>query len=243
MTLIRNIVFVIILIIIVLVLLNFFSSHTSSNLTGINPGNKTIRIDSDKLVSSKNSNNFSYSVWFYVTDWQYRLTETKDLVVRNTRGRKSSSNPHISLAPYENNINIVIDTIQNNSNKNQQHHHHKQQNNCFIRNFPLQRWVNLIISLNGRTLDVYLNGKLVRTCILPGVAKPVGESDIKLTPNGGFSGWTSKLRFWAKPLNPQEAFNVYKEGPGGSSWLSIFDKYKLKISYLVNNVEQGSVSI
>lgn len=41
---------------------------------------------------------------------------------------------------------------------------------CMINNFPLQRWVNLIVSLNNRTMDVYLNGKLVRTCILPAPA-------------------------------------------------------------------------
>ena len=139
------------------------------------------------------------------------------------------------MAPYENNLNINISSTSPGNKTNN--------NDCTIRNFPLQRWTHLVVSLNNRTLDVYLDGKLVRTCILPGVAKPIGESDIQITPGGGFAGWTSRLKYWAQPLNPQEAFNVYKEGPGGSSWTNIFERYKLRVTYLVDNVEQGSISI
>ena len=34
----------------------------------------------------------------------------------------------------------------------------------------MQKWVNLIISVYGRTLDIYLDGKLTQTCVLPGPA-------------------------------------------------------------------------
>ena len=40
-----------------------------------------------------------------------------------------------------------------------------------IVNVPIQRWVNIFISVFGRTLDVYLDGKLVKTGILPSIAK------------------------------------------------------------------------
>ena len=199
-------------------------------------------VSSSDISSNKNSNNFAYSIWFYLDDWQYRLTETKDLLVRKTNARDDNHNPHISFPPYENNINIIIDTMQNNNSDDPNPITNK--NTCSVRNFPLQRWVNLIVSLNGRTLDVYVDGKLVRTCILPGVAKPLGESDILITPNGGFGGWTSRLQYWSNPLNPQEAFNVYRNGPsGGTNWLSIFDSFKIKVSLLIDNVQKGSFTI
>ena len=103
--------------------------------------------------------------------------------------------------------------------------------------------LTIIVSLNGRTLDIYLDGKLVRTCIIPGVAKPIGESDIEITPGGGFAGWTSRFKYWPKPLNPEEAYGVYKDGPGNNSFSNIFEKYKIKITYLVDNVEEGNFSI
>ena len=60
-------------------------------------------------------------------------------------------------------------------------------------NVPLQKWVNLIISLYGRTLDVYIDGKLVRTCVLPGVAQVNPDADILVTPMGGFQWMDIKL--------------------------------------------------
>ena len=113
---------------------------------------------------------------------------------------------------------------------------------CSITNFPIQSWVNLILSINGRTVDVYLDGKLVRTCLLPNIPKTIPDSNLKITPNGGFSGWTSKFQYWNKALNPQQAYNVYKDGLG-TGFSNFFDKYKLKFSYLVNNVEEGSIEI
>ena len=226
----RNILLGIAIIVVLYLIYYFFFSN--KNLSDMNPGNKEVKISASKLATNANSNNFTYSIWFYVSDWQYRLTEAKDLLVRSQDG---SSNPHISMAPYENNLNINISSIQPGGKGGD--------NDCTIRNFPLQRWTHVLVSLNNRTLDVYLDGKLVRTCILSGVAKPIGESDVLITPNGGFSGWTSRFRTWSKPLNPQEVFNVYREGPGSTgSGLSFLDRYKLRISYYVDNVEQGSFS-
>jgi len=40
---------------------------------------------------------------------------------------------------------------------------------CVVDNISIQKWVNIIVSLYNLTLDIYIDGKLVRTCILPGV--------------------------------------------------------------------------
>ena len=107
----------------------------------------------------------------------------------------------------------------------------------------MQKWVNLIVSLNSRTMDVYLDGKLVRTCVLPGIAKINPNADIYITPNGGFSGHTSNLQYFANPLNPQQAYNIYKDGYSSLGLASILEKYKIKISYLIDNNEEGSLVI
>jgi len=91
-------------------------------------------------------------------------------------------------------------------------------------------------------LDIYIDGKLVRTCILPGVARADNTANVFITPSGGFSGWTGRMKFWPHPLNPQEAFNVYRQGPG-TSGTNFFNKYRIKFSYLVDNVEKGSFEI
>ena len=67
-------------------------------------------------------------------------------------------------------------------------------------------------------------------------------ANIYITPSGGFSGWTGQMKYWPNPLNPQQAYNVYKEGPGTSD-TNIFNKYRIKFSYLVDNVEKGSFEV
>jgi hypothetical protein len=93
------------------------------------------------------------------------------------------------------------------------------------------------MSVNGRTLDIYLDGKLVNTCVMPGVAKISNSAPIVITPAGGFSGYTSNIEYWSKPTNPQEAWNIYRKGHGGGN---VFSKYKLKIAVLKNNKETSS---
>ena len=54
-------------------------------------------------------------------------------------------------------------------------------------------------------MDVYLDGKLARTCVLPGTAKVTESSNVYVTPAGGFSGSTNKLQYWDSATNPQQA--------------------------------------
>jgi len=114
---------------------------------------------------------------------------------------------------------------------------------CTVENIPIQKWVNVIISLYGRTLDIYIDGKLVRTCVLPGVAKVNNESSILVTPRGGFSGWTSTFKYWPNAFNPQEAYNVYKDGFGGSILGNALSKYRLRFSVIKDNKVNGSFEI
>ena len=234
----------VIIVVIILYLVMSWWSSSYVNLSGLNDGKNEIKIDYKKLNTNADSaSNFSYSIWFYVNDWGVDLAKTKPLLIR---GKSGVYNPSITLAPYENNINIMITTYPTKGGSDNSSHSAANLSSthpCTVRNFPLQKWVNLIVSLNGRTLDVYIDGKLVRTCILPGVAKVDPNANINITPGGGFNGYTSNLQYFAYPLNPQEAYNIYKEGPGTSGLFGFFDKYKLKVSYLVDNQEKASISI
>ena len=114
---------------------------------------------------------------------------------------------------------------------------------CTVRNFPLQKWVNLTVSLYGRTLDVYMDGKLVRTCILPGAAKSGTGGSIVVTPGNGFDGWTSQTKYWPDATNPQQAYSIYRDGYGGSIIGNIFNKYRIRISFLEDNQSKGSFEL
>lgn len=261
-----NIILTVAVLAVVVYLIWYFFFKKSKLLSRCRSGTKQLTISPSKLHGNSHSNNYSYSVWFYVTDWSYGLEREKVLIRRG--GASGQVNPLIQFSKFENNIEIHVNTfpipqpplgpgaytptgllpgVPTPSTLSAPHNSTigpipQAPHACTINNFPLQRWVNLIVSLNNRTLDVYLNGKLVRTCILPAPGQIDPDAPVLLTPDGGFKGWTSNTQYFPNGLNPQEAYNIYAAGPkcGGAS---VFDKYKLRIQYLVNNQEEASITI
>ena len=232
---------IIILVVAVLIyiIIRYFSK-TSTSLTIMQSGTEKQVIKANTLPNNSSTSNYTYSLWFYVQDWNYRFGEPKTLLVRQDQDGQPS--PSIVLGGAENNIRVSVSCYpqdQTTGTDSSSFIIHK----CNVPNFPLQSWVNLIISLYGRTLDMYIDGKLVRTCVLPGVAKVNPAANILVTPGGGFSGWTSNFEYWDDATNPQQAYNIYKSGFGGSTLGSLFNKYRVKISLLEDNQEQSSFEI
>ena len=90
---------------------------------------------------------------------------------------------------------------------------------------------------------MYIDGKLVRTCPLPGVAKVNPKANLQVTPHGGFHGYTAAFEYWDDATNPQQAYNIYKNG-FGSSWLGdLFNKYRIKVAFLEDNKEEWSFEV
>ena len=235
----KTILIVIAILIVLYFVLNFFFKKSTS-LTTMQDGKAKQIIPAGGLPNNSNTSNYTYSTWFYVDDWNYRFGEPKVLLGRLDQDQHPS--PSIVLGAMENDITISVSCYPQDSTtgvtKDKSIVH-----KCVVRNFPLQSWVNLIISLYGRTLDVYIDGKLVRTCVLPGVAKVNQDSNIKVTPNGGFSGWTANFEYLDTATNPQEAYNIYKTGFGGSMLGNLFNKYRIKVSFLEDNQEKGSFEV
>ena len=116
--------------------------------------------------------------------------------------------------------------------------------NCTIANVPVQKWVNLVVCTFGEQLDVYLNGKLTRTCLLPGRPRQSGEGDILITPGGGFKGWTARTQYWSRTLTPDEVYDIYKKGFGDQGILGgVFNKYRVRFALMHNGQSEGSFEI
>ena len=245
MALIQTVLTVVVVLIVLYFVINWLFGG-SSQLTRMANGNEKQTILASTLKNNNNSSNYTYSTWFYVNDWNYRFGEPKVLLGRLDNDKNPS--PSIVLDAMENNITISVSCYQHSGNSTSNTNGSASAGNsvthqCNVKNFPLQKWVNLIISAYGRTLDVYIDGKLVRTCILPGVAKVDAKSNITITPNGGFNGWTSNFMYWDKSTNPQEAYNIYKNGFGGSLLGNLFNKYRIKFAFMTDNKEVSSIEI
>lgn len=200
------------------------------------------------------SNNFAYSIWFYVNDWNYRYGSPKVIFGRmgalsaSTTGSVSGIGgvdpcPLVLLTPLENNLAISLACFPGSDQQSTDPSSKSIVHTCAVGNIPIQKWVNLLISVYGRTLDVYIDGKLVKTCLLPGIAKINNKADIYVTPAGGFDGWTSNLQYFPNSLNPQQAWNIYSKGYGSGIFSNLMNSYEIQISLLENGTVQSTTTI
>lgn len=241
----KNIILFVIIIVLLIIVIRYIMKDVNT-LTGLTSAQTMQKIDPSDLSSSSssgNTSNFTYSIWFFVDDWNYRYGEPKVIFGRMTTGTSEKEPcPSVVLGPVENSI-IVSLAVYPGVDEEPTDGTNYIVYNCGIANVPIQRWCNVFISVYGRTLDLYLDGKLVRTCVLPGVAKIDSNAPVYVTPMGGFSGWTSRFQYWPDASNPQKAWDIYKAGYGGSLLGSIFGKYTVKVSLMEGDTEDSSFTI
>lgn len=85
---------------------------------------------------------------------------------------------------------------------------------CDVKEVPLQRWTCVTIVVSGRVLDVYMDGKLSRSCVLDNVVNvPRGPLQLRLAENGGFGGRYSSIQMWNQQLTPDVIYGIYQMGP------------------------------
>lgn len=237
----------VILIICVVLLIVYLIRYTMGNSYTLQGGVRNAQDMSTFSASSLASmgsdapaGNFAYSVWFYVNDWNHRYGQAKVLFGRMSKSSRQMSGlgvsgsepcPLVQFNANANDLEIYMSTYATTGTAPFK---------CAVSNIPIQRWVNLSISVYGRTLDVYLNGKLVKTCVMPGIAKIDNKTDLSLTPNGGFEGWTSKFAFYPMPMNPQDAWDIYAKGPTGA--FSSLSAYQVQLAMLHNGQTVSSAS-
>ena len=86
---------------------------------------------------------------------------------------------------------------------------------CDIKTVPLQRWVNVTVVSSGRVLDVYMDGKLNRSCVLENVLTvPRQKLQLRL---GEFGGVYSRVQMWNVQITPDAIYRIYQQGPRPSS--------------------------
>ena len=281
------VILVFVLLLIIYLALNAFSK--TSQLTKMAEGKIIQTIKAKDLKNKNNSSNFTYSMWFFVDDWNYLYGQEKIILDRGNSptvvlGKKPNTlavkmkyfdtsknagiaDPAAAVAMNDatkaaclacqqgytcacdacnNGVPDAVSDADALSAAQRQAAMAAANSNiniCLIENIPIQKWVNVVISLYGLTLDIYLDGKLVRTCVMPGVPQISNATDINVTSKGGFSGWTTNFKFWSDASNPQEVYNIYKAGFGGSILGNALSKYRLQVSFLQDNVQQGSFQI
>jgi len=115
---------------------------------------------------------------------------------------------------------------------------------CDIGDIDLQKWVCLSIVVNGRVIDVYVDGKLARSCVAPGIPIANGPQSLSMNTAGTtFGGAMSTTMVYGYAITPAKAYEIYQQGPaekggldkryGFIGWLA--ERVGLRIDFGGNN--------
>lgn len=171
---------------------------------------------------------FTWSVWMYIDDFTYKQNEYKhvfhkgndDINVTNPPiGLNYPNNaPGLYITPDTNDLIVIMNTFDTINET------------VLIKDIPLNKWINVIIRLNNQhQLDIYINGTLTKRHMLKGVAKQ-NYGNVYVSMNGGFSGYTSELRYFGSAIGTNKIQDIVNKGPNMN--MNSADLTKTKPHYL-----------
>lgn len=242
-----NIIIIVLGIVIVLLLyvLYFYNSGTSNNL--ISQANLNATNPPITSINSPTNTRYSYGVWLYVNSWNN--TKQKIIFSRN------------------NNISLELDSMTPTLKCNIMMSDLKTVKTTIVTdNFPLQKWVYIIISIDNQFMDCYLDGKLIKSSkiitindtptnmsnenqyLIP--ANPpndtipiiIGGNATTQTP---FDAVISGFVRWTTPCDPQTAWSSYMAGNSQvnkSNSLS-FSSFNANLNIIKDNLQYSNIKL
>uniref|UniRef100_A0A6C0AJK1 Lectin/glucanase superfamily protein n=1 Tax=viral metagenome TaxID=1070528 RepID=A0A6C0AJK1_9ZZZZ len=185
----------------------------SSNLVSTQVDGKT----GSTVASTMSGSNTSLQFWMYIKDWDYKFGETKRVIAQTSAMTPGVSVPAVTLHPTDNALDITVSVYPGDDASLQ------TSNNgagaaftVTLENVPLQSWFSVSISIHGRNIDVYQNGSLVLSSLLPGVPMPA-SGNLVIGGGGGFSGSVCTVKTGSIQLQPADASGFYAAGTECSS--------------------------
>lgn len=203
-------------------------------------------------VRVKTGGEYTISFWAYINSWDYRAGLAKSVlqIVDSNLG----SHALLTTILYPNEPKLMVRVHTESKNEGMDYTNFNNFNSllsgsqngamfgptvespmCDLADIDLQRWINITVSVNGRIVDVYYDGKLARSCVLPDipVAPMTGAQKIVIGSKGGFAGKVSGIQFFGYPLTPDRIYSIYQAGPRGAAGFIgyLADKLGIRINY------------
>lgn len=105
--------------------------------------------------------------------------------------------------------------------------------------FPFQKWAHLVLNVDGRTIDAYVDGKLIRSKVMDG-NMPITDTEPIVIGNSMTEGKITRFRRSGGSISPQGVYNSYMVGSGESTSAS---DYHVKIGVLKNDTVRREITL
>ena len=207
------------------------TTPSSGDQTPLPVDGKTRTVLSGSTLPVGEGGEYGIQFWMYIKDWDYRFGQVKN-VLKRVAPDAGVVNPHISLDASDNSMRVAVNVFPTGTATDTF--------TCVVENVPIQSWFSVSITTFQRNLDIYINGRLVKSCVLPGVPKPA-LGDVILNDEGGFSGSLCNVHTYGTMLAPEDTKAFFDKGTncgapspetGDQSPLMTLFGYTFKLSIL-----------
>jgi hypothetical protein len=106
-------------------------------------------------------------------------------------------------------------------------------------NFPLQTWVHLIVSMDNSFIDVYMNGKLIKS-MQDNINAPSATTSLLY---GVCNCYLAKLARYTNPIDPQTAWDHYVAGNGENPLAKYLASFGLSVTLQKNSQDYSKITV
>ena len=156
---------------------------------------------------------FTWSVWLFIENLDENINRYKHIFHKgNDKMNYSNSpiglnepnnGPGLYITPNKNDLLVIMNTFE------------KIDEKIIVQDIPLNKWVNIIVRCENKTIDIYINGRISNRHKSSGVPFQ-NYGDIYVALNGGFPGYISNLWYWNHALNTSDIQSLVSSGPNMS---------------------------
>ena len=216
-----DLILVILGIILIIVLYYFLSSGETTVLSNkLDLSIPQTSIPKEK-ISEPSSRKYSYEMWLYGYNFNgssnYIVSRASSSSGKNIGLKFDTSSPKLMLEYTATTVKTIPITD----------------------NFPLQTWTHLIVSVDDKYIDVYMNGKLIKS-IQDSIETPSATATIDY---GIVNCYLAKLSRSVLPTDPQTAWDKYSAGNGENPFSKYLSSFGLTMTLQKNNQDYSKVTL
>jgi len=206
---------------ILIYVLYLYFSDDSQQVTDYHNLTDSAMVIQEKDLKQHSSTRYAYGIWVYVNSWS---TSSEKIIFKRGSTETSTDSLKVSLGQQTPSLTVTLNTNTGDHNM------------LVTNNFPIQKWVYIVVSVDGNLVDTYLDGKLVKSQQFQGIPEvPSGNLE-----SNKFNAYVARFKRWTHPINPQTVYDEYMKGNGQGSMIGA---YGVDVSVLKDNIEQRKFSL
>jgi hypothetical protein len=230
-----NYAFVILGVVFIFVLYYYLYSDGSavlSNKLDLNTAQSAVPITS---ISSPDSRRYSIEMWMYVYNFGGSVTPTYIISREGVEndGTTAVKTKNIGIKLDNTSPKLYVEYSKKITNGS------KSESQLITDNFPLQTWVHLIVSVDNSFIDVYMNGKLVKS-FQDTINAPSATSLIQY---GQVNCYLAKMTRTLSATDPQTAWDHYISGNGENPLAKYLANFGLSVTLQKNNQDYSKITV